>query len=502
MKRKDFLKKISFAAALGVSLPVVTSGYTYANGESLSSRLEKNRTSLLGDRLSEIDKIIEAYYGDPDDVSELGRARKMQAFIMELAVKAKSRNPGFQVIPQDTLQYAHIDGKPENDYDMNLLSLVDGWGIENYSSTTVSRLANLTKRGIKGTANTNGSTVQIVTENQRIAAENNILWHPRLSAEVYQSPGKNNPGYMPIYSPSSNRYDIIHDPIPAGVAHTLNSNDVNKMSDARNYLYMLSSGRYSNWAAWEADPSRHLDISSNAGNIVPFPGGRFKPTGPEDIVSKAIADHGSEWDFFWVAKGYKVDEGRKAYLQELATSQWDAFYIDAHFQFGALTKDEVESLKRKPQGGRRLVIAYLSIGTTELYRWYADPAMVNPESGAFMNGAVENGKFVPARERFWDMGIPNWMLWPAYSGQYSDESTPIWWHPEWRDIIIRGGSNYKNPRFNHTQFPEGRSSIDRIVDMGFDGVYLDNVSRATSSVASWEALQSYNNANPKWYLEP
>ena len=32
-------------------------------------------------------------------------------------------------------------------------------------------------------------------------------------------------------------------------------------------------------------------------------------------------------------------------------------------------------------------------------------------------------------------------------------------------------------------------SIDRIVDMGFDGVYLDNVSRATSSGANWTALR-------------
>jgi endo-alpha-1,4-polygalactosaminidase (GH114 family) len=89
-----------------------------------------------------------------------------------------------------------------------------------------------------------------------------------------------------------------------------------------------------------------------------------------------------------------------------------------------------------------------------------------------------------------------------YSGQYADEATPIWWHPEWRDIIVRGGSPYKNPSYDHSMFPDGRSSIDKIVDMGFDGVYLDNVSRATSSVANWTALQTYNNANPGWYLEP
>jgi endo-alpha-1,4-polygalactosaminidase (GH114 family) len=127
--------------------------------------------------------------------------------------------------------------------------------------------------------------------------------------------------------------------------------------------------------------------------------------------------------------------------------------------------------------------------------------MINRSPRSFIQGAVEHGKFIPARERSRHAGIPNWILWPAYSGQYSDESTPIWWHPEWRNIIVRGGSTYKNPRFNHSRFVDGRSSIDKIVDMGFDGVYLDNVSRATSSGANWTALQAFNKEHPKWYLE-
>ena len=482
MNRKDFLKTGTLAAAALGGAPLM----------SMISNGDHTKTGL--------NTIVEKYYGDPDDVSAVGRARKMQALIMELAIRANTRNPAFQVIPQDTLEYAHIDGDPNKPYDENLLKLLGGWGIEDFSATTVKRLANLTKVGIKGTANTNGSTVEIVTNNQKIAADNNILWHPRLSAEVYQSPGIGNPGYMPIYSPSSNAYNIIHDPIPAGVAHTLNSNDVNKMMDAKNHLYMISTGMYANWPSWENDPHR-LDITNTPGYLVPFAGGRFKPAGKKEVVAKAIADHGDEWDFFWVAKGYKQDEGRKAYIRELAASQWDAFYIDAHFGGDSLSKEEVEMLKHKPQGGRRQVIAYLSIGTMELGRWFVDPTMINTNPRSFRNGAVENGKFIPARKRFADVHIPNWILWPAYSGQYADESTPIWWHPEWRDIIVRGGSKYKNPGFNHSRFPDGRSSIDRIVDMGFDGAYLDNVSRATTSTANWAALQAYNNAHPKWYLQ-
>jgi len=483
VNRKEFLKKGTLAAAMG-AVPALMS---WIPGNGYSPVI--------------LNTIVEEYYGDPDDVSDVGRARKMQALIMELAIRAISRNSKFQVVPQDTLEYAHIDGNPNNPYDKNLTKLLAGWGIENFSAETVTRLANLTKIGIKGTANTNGKTVKIVTDNQKIASDNNILWHPRLSAEVYQSPGIGKPGYMPIYSPSSNAYNIIHDPIPAGVAHTLNSNDVNSMMDAKNHLYMISTGMYTNWPAWKNDPDR-LDITNTPGFLVPFAGGRFKPTGKAEVVAQAIKDHGDKWDFFWVAKGYKQDEGRKAYIKELAASKWDAFYIDAHFNGDSLSKEEVEMLKHKPQGGRRQVIAYLSIGTMELGRWFVDPVMIELNPRSFRNGAVENGKFIPPRERFANAGSPNWILWPAYTGQYAEESTPIWWHPEWRDIIVRGGSKYKNPRFNNSRFADGRSSIDRIVDVGFDGVYLDNVSRATSSIANWTALQAYNNAHPKWYLEP
>ena len=500
MNRKDFLKAGTLAAAAMGVAPTLMS---WLPTEMLPELKQNSPWKPKGGyTIAKLNAIVEEYYGDPDDVSPIGLARKMQALIMELAIKAKTRNPNFQVVPQDTLEYAHKDGNVNNPYDQVFLNLLDGWGIENFSATTVSRLANLSKAGIKGTANTNGSTIKVVTDNQKIAADNNILWHPRLSAEVYQSPGKGNPGYTPIYSPSSNAYNIIHDPIPAGVAATLNSSNVNKMMDAKNHLYMISSGKYSNWPGWETNPASRLNITTTPGYLVPFKGGRFQPTGTPEVVAQAIAEHGTEWDFFWVAKGYKQNEGRKAYIEELSASEWDAFYIDAHAEGGALTKEEVEKLKRKPRGGRRQVLAYLSIGTTELGRWYVDPVMVNPNPRSFIQGAVKDGKFIPARERVWDFGIPNWILWPAYSGQYADESTPLWWHPEWRDIIVRGGSKYKNPGYNHSLFTDGRSSIDKIVDMGFDGVYLDNVSRATSSGANWAALQTYNNANPKWYLEP
>ena len=72
-------------------------------------------------------EINQLYASEPGLV---GRAHKMQAFIMELALHAKTRNPDFKVIPQDAAQLAFIDGNVNNGVLPSLLSLVDGWGKE------------------------------------------------------------------------------------------------------------------------------------------------------------------------------------------------------------------------------------------------------------------------------------------------------------------------------------------------------------------------------------
>lgn len=92
----------------------------------------------------------------------------------------------------------------------------------------------------------------------------------------------------------------------------------------------------------------------------------------------------------------------------------------------------VRALKRKPDGGRRLVIAYLNVGQAEDYRAY------------FRKG--------------WKPGKPSWILsldpdgWPG--------NFPVaYWNSEWQSIIAG---------------PAGL--LDKIVAAGFDGIYMDWVS--------------------------
>jgi cysteinyl-tRNA synthetase, unknown class len=106
-----------------------------------------------------------------------------------------------------------------------------------------------------------------------------------------------------------------------------------------------------------------------------------------------------------------------------------------------LTADEVTKLKTKPNGQRRVVISYLSIGEAEEFRFYWNEA--------------------------WKAQKPAWLerencAWPkAWMVRF--------WEPGWRDLIVAGPDAY----------------LKRIIAAGFDGVYLDRVDM-------WEHTTSLN----------
>jgi len=91
---------------------------------------------------------------------------------------------------------------------------------------------------------------------------------------------------------------------------------------------------------------------------------------------------------------------------------------------GAYRPDEVAAMQRSPRG-RRLVLAYLSIGEAEDYRWYWKPAF-RREPPAWLD--AEN---------------------PDWPGNFKVR----YWHAEWQAIVLDG--------------------LRRARAQGFDGVYLD-----------------------------
>jgi cysteinyl-tRNA synthetase, unknown class len=92
---------------------------------------------------------------------------------------------------------------------------------------------------------------------------------------------------------------------------------------------------------------------------------------------------------------------------------------------------EIAALKAKPDGSRRLVLAYMSIGEAERYRFYWNDAWVAPGNCPAWLGPVN----------------------PQWAGNYPVE----FWQPMWQSLI----------------FGQSDSYVDRVLAAGFDGIYLD-----------------------------
>jgi cysteinyl-tRNA synthetase, unknown class len=122
--------------------------------------------------------------------------------------------------------------------------------------------------------------------------------------------------------------------------------------------------------------------------------------------------------------------------RKLADAPYDVLVIDYSRDGSderALTAAEVRRLKTKPDGGRRIVLAYLSIGEAETYRYYWNEDWSSqPLAPTWLGG--ENKK------------------WRGNHGV-------LYWDEEWHSLIFKGANSY----------------LDRIIRAGFDGVYLDKI---------------------------
>ncbi|MBL4637110.1 MAG: endo alpha-1,4 polygalactosaminidase [Kofleriaceae bacterium] len=134
--------------------------------------------------------------------------------------------------------------------------------------------------------------------------------------------------------------------------------------------------------------------------------------------------------------GYQLQgrNGKRLKTRDLAKSEADLLVIDYANGERPWTAKDVEKIARKPDGSRRIVLAYLSIGEAEDYRYYWKKAW-KTEKPDFLADANED-----------------------WAGNFKVR----YWLDSWQKIIIGKGSR-------------NNSYLDRIVEAGFDGVYLDIV---------------------------
>jgi cysteinyl-tRNA synthetase len=118
------------------------------------------------------------------------------------------------------------------------------------------------------------------------------------------------------------------------------------------------------------------------------------------------------------------------FINAVTSTNYDLLIMDLFFdETTEFTASEIIQLKNKANGGKRMVVSYMSIGEAEDYRYYW-------ESG-------------------WDSGDPSFIddENPDWAGNYKVR----YWEPEWQAIIFGNDNSYTK----------------KIMNAGFDGVYLD-----------------------------
>lgn len=274
----------------------------------------------------------------------------MQDFVVEISDYARSFDPDFILIPQNGCELLFNDVDSESELNMRFIHAIDGYGNEelffdgNYSPDDY-RLDMLrkVKTNLKVMTADYLNTDADTTSAFQHADDEGFIAFPRVS----------------------DNYD--YKIIPSSV-HNENSNDILKLADAQNYLYLISTDSYSDKAS---------------------------------------------------------------FLSAIQQTNFDVVIIDAFFGDDLLTAADVTSLKTKLNGGKRLVISYLDIGSAENYRYYW--------------------------KKHWGPHHPLWLK-KKYDG-YKDEIWVKYWKQDWKDIIYGNDESYTK----------------KLLNCGFDGAYLDNV---------------------------
>ncbi len=170
----------------------------------------------------------------------------------------------------------------------------------------------------------------------------------------------------------------------------------------------------------------------------------------------------------WGAQLQRID------LARAASSSHDLIVLDEALDGlprGEKRDKALGQLKRKPDGGRRLVMAYLSVGEAEASRPYWHASWVSPAKKASVGmrfGGFTTVGATPARARV-DNGAaqadtppllpsaeaPAWL--GAENAEWRGNFSVRYWHPDWKSLVLG----------------QPEAALDRIIAAGFDGVYLD-----------------------------
>jgi len=284
---------------------------------------------------------------------------EMRNFIKEISSYAKSSKPGFIIIPQNGQALLTKNGNADGHIKTEYINAIGATGREN--------LFYGYQEDDKATP---ASAKEYMLKLCRLCKEHNI---EVLVTDYCSTPNKVDTSYYlneseGFISFAANKRELNTIPPYPSQPYNQNNKDIDSISKAENFLYLLNTENYST---------------------------------KQDII------------------------------ESFSATNYDVIIMDLFHNGTAFNKTEIDQLKVKKNGGNRMVIAYMSIGEAEEYRYYWN----------------EN----------WSEGSPEWLEKenPQWDGNYKVR----YWNKNWQDIIFGTESSY----------------VKKILDAGFDGAYLDIV---------------------------
>jgi cysteinyl-tRNA synthetase, unknown class len=282
---------------------------------------------------------------------------EMRDFVISLSGYARTYNAGFIVIPQNgqelTTDTGDADGTPQTAY----LQAINATGREDlFYGYTADNIAtpqadNEYMLGLCKVCEQN---------NVEVLAIDYCSSHDKMDDSYLQN---NTNGFISFAADERNLNDI---PVYPAVPYNVNSLDISTIAQAKNFLYLINSEKYST---------------------------------------------------------------KQDFINAVKETNYDFLIMDLYHNEEAYTVAEIEQLKIKQNGGKRLVICYMSIGEAEDYRFYWQAG--------------------------WSTNKPGWLESenPDWPGNYKVR----YWEKEWQDIVFGTDDSY----------------LKKILNAGFDGVYLD-----------------------------
>ncbi len=292
------------------------------------------------------------------DRKDMDYKQKMRELVIGISQYAKSKNPDFNIVPQNGIELVTDNGDESGTAHKEYLNAIDGNGQEDLfygyddddqkspaaSTNYLKPFLNISKKA--------GKTI-LVTD------------YCSTTSKVTDSYSQNaNMGYISF---AANQRELNVIPKFPKPIQNENSSVVTKFAQVKNFLYLIN---------------------------------------PSGFAQKS--------DF----------------INTVVKTNYDLLIMDLYFTDGSMfTAEEINQLKSKANGGKRLIISYMSIGEAEDYRYYWNSS--------------------------WKNNPPSWL----------DKENPSWegnfkvkyWDPNWQQIIYGNDSSY----------------LKKIVDAKFDGVYLD-----------------------------